>query len=126
MPFTCRRQSDTATTMTDNNKHSTARKVRTKQKHTPELEDIGGSARALGHYADEGHCGGRIRPPFGAWVRRSRGFSFRGVLSCGRSQRRMLGDNGNHVEEDDHSERDVTVGWGVGAARLKSKHFRPW
>ena len=126
MPFTCRRQSDTATAMTDNNKHSTARKVRTKQKHTPEREDIGGSARALGRYANEGHCGGRISPPFGAGVKHSRDFSFRTVSSCGRSQRRMLGDNGNNVEGDDHSERDVTVGWGMGAARLESKRFRPW
>ena len=66
MLFTCRRQSDTATAMTDKNKHSTARKVRTKQKHTPEREDMGGSAEVFGRFADEGHCGGRIRPPFGA------------------------------------------------------------
>ena len=33
---------------------------------------------------------------------------------------------GNHVEEDDNRERDVTVRWVMGAARLKSNLFRPW
>ena len=82
-PFTCRRQSDTASAMTDKNKHSTARKERTKQKHRPEREDMGVSAEAFGRYADEGHClvaSGRRSVPE---LKRTRIFSFRAMLSCG-------------------------------------------